>query len=123
MPVEHSRKIKYIGATATISGADKLIKNLYGENCRIFPCNLTNKEGGNFYSYIDKKDISRTIIGFAPYGRSVNAGMEYSVTTLRKLLYNMYMNSNEYMKEIPDLQVDEDEFKAMVFILDNNCIF
>ena len=115
LPVEHSRKIKYIGATATISGADKLIKNLYGENCRIFPCNLTNKEGGNFYSYIDKKDISRTIIGFAPYGRSVNAGMEYSVTTLRKLLYNMYMNSNEYMKEIPDLQVDEDEFKAMVF--------
>ena len=115
MPVEHSRKIKYIGATATISGADKLIKNLYGENCRIFPYNLTNKEGGNFYSYIDKKDISRTIIGFAPYGRSVNAGMEYSVTTLRKLLYNMYMNSNEYMKEIPDLQVDEDEFKKMVF--------
>lgn len=43
--------------------------------------------------------------------------MEYSVTTLRKLLYNMYMNSNEYMKEIPDLQVDEDEFKAMVFII------
>lgn len=115
LPTENSKKIKYIGATATVSGADKLIRNLYGENCRIFPCNLTNKEEGNFYSYIDKNDISRTIIGFAPYGRSVNAGMEYSVTVLRKLLYDMYMNPNEYINKISNLQVDEEEFKAIVF--------
>ena len=115
LPNEKSRKIKYIGATATISGAENLIRNLYGENCRIFPCNLTNKDGGNFYSYLDRKDISRTIIGFAPYGRSVNAGMEYSVTTLRKLLYNMYIYPNKYIDEIPDLHVNEEEFKEMVF--------
>ncbi len=115
LPTKHSKKIKYIGATATISGADKLIRNLYGENCRVFPCNLTNKEEGNFYSYIDKDDISRTIIGFAPYGRSVNAGMEYSVTILRRLLYDMYMNPNKHINKMHGLQVNEEEFKEIVF--------
>ncbi len=115
LPNGYTKQIKYIGATATISGADKLIRNLYGESCRIFPCNLTDREGNNFYSYIDNNEISRTIIGFAPYGRSINAGMEYSVTVLRKLLYDMHTNPNKYMKKIPNIKVDEEEFKKMVF--------
>ena len=113
---KYRKKIKNIGATATISGADDLIKELYsGKQCRIFPSPSTYPDGRNFYSEIDYDDISRYIIGFAPFGDSINARIEYAVSTYRLILYDMYNNVDKYNDIISKLEMNKDEFKEMIF--------
>ncbi len=108
----HRKKIKYIGATATISGAEYLVKELYGKECRIFPSPSTYPNGENFYSKLAEDDIARVIIGFAPFGDSINARIEYVVSTLRLILFEMYNNPSKYALTY---QMSEEEFKNMVF--------
>ena len=115
LPEKLRKKIKYIGATATISGEDEHIKNLYGEKCRIFPSATTKKDGSDFYSEIDKNESSRIIIGFAPYGKTENSGMEFSASILRKMLYNMYQEPKKYMEQIKNIDMSEAEFREMLF--------
>ena len=109
---DHSKKIKYIGATATISGADNLVKELYGKECRIFPSPSTHKDGSNFYAYISPDEVSRIILGYAPFGDSINARIEYSVSTLRLILHEMYNNPSKYNEKY---NLTEEEFKKMIF--------
>ena len=109
---KYAKKIKYIGATATISGADNLVKELYGKECRIFPSPSTHKDGSNFYSYISKDEISRIILGYAPFGDSINARIEYSVSKLRLILHEMYNNPEKYNTQY---NLTEEQFKQMVF--------
>lgn len=116
----YSKKIKYIGATATISGAEILVKELYGKECRIFPSPSTKKDGSNFYAYKSNTDISRIILGYAPFGDSINARIEYSVSTLRLLLHEMYMNPEKYNTKY-DLSVEE--FKRMIFFYWTSIIY
>ena len=113
---KYRKKTKNIGATATISGADDLIKELYsGKQCRIFPSPSTYSDGRNFYSEIDYEDISRYIIGFAPFGDSINARIEYAVSTYRLILFDMYNNPEKYNDIISSLEMTIDEFKEMIF--------
>ncbi len=109
---EHRKKIKYIGATATISGAEYLVNELYGKGCRIFPSPSTYPSGENFYSKPSEDDITRIIIGFAPFGVSISSRIEYVVSTLRLILWEMYKNSQKYA---PQYKLSEEEFKEMVF--------
>ena len=112
---KYRKKIKHICATATIAGADNLISELYsGKICRLFPSTSTNADGSNFYATIDYEDISRYIIGFAPFGDSINARIEYAVSTYRKILYDMYYSKKyDYLREY--LEMTEEEFKKMIF--------
>ena len=72
---EHRKKIRFIGATATISMYQEHIQNLYHMQGRRFPCEYPSmKCGEDFYSYTDDKDITRIILGYAPYGRSITDG-------------------------------------------------
>ena len=80
---ENRKKIKYIGATATISKYESQINNLYYKSARKFPCDV---KGKNFYSYEDYSDTSRCIMGFATHGRSVTEGVQYACTVLRILI-------------------------------------
>lgn len=109
---KHRKKIKYIGATATISGAEYLVKELYGKECRIFPSPSTYSSGENFYSKLSEDDITRVIIGFAPFGDSINARIEYAVSMLRLILFEMYNNPQKYASTY---EMNDDEFKNMVF--------
>ncbi len=109
---KHRKKVKYIGATATISGADYLVKELYNKDCRIFPSPSTYSSGENFYSKLSEDDITRIIVGFAPFGDSINARIEYAVSTLRLLLYEMYTNPNKYSSKY---EMTDEEFKKMIF--------
>lgn len=108
----HAKKIKYIGATATISGAEELVNELYGKECRIFPAPSTNKDGRTFYSYLSENEISRIILGYAPFGDSINARLEYSVSTLRLILSEMYDNPKKYCEKY---KLSEEDFKKMVY--------
>lgn len=109
---KHRKKIKYIGATATISGADYLVNELYGKECRIFPSPSTYANGETFYSKFSEEEIARIIIGFAPFGDSITARIEYAVSTLRLMLFEMYNNPNKYAYIY---SMNEKEFQKMVF--------
>ena len=112
VPEKNQKHIKHIGATATISGADSLVKELYNKECVIFPSPSTYSNGDNFYSYRSKDDLGRIIIGFAPYGDSIVARVEYSVSTLRIILDDYFNNAEKYCKRY---EMEEEDFKKMVF--------
>lgn len=100
VPKEQRKTIRYIGATATISMYQNHINELYHMNGRRFPCEYPSKKSGeDFYSYTDKADVSRIILGFAPYGKSITEGMWLSVYHMRLAIYHFINNSSsEYQK-------------------------
>lgn len=112
LPEKYQKHIKHIGATATISGADLLVKELYNKDCIIFPSPSTYSNGDNFYSYRSEDDLGRIIIGFAPYGGSITERVEYSVSTFRILLDNYYSNAQDYCGSYG---MSEEDFKKMVY--------
>lgn len=94
---EYQRKlIRFVGATATISMYESHIWNLYHMYGRRFPCEYPSaKVGEDFYSYTDPDDITRILIGYAPYGRSIMNGMWESVYIMRLTVYRML----QYLEE------------------------
>lgn len=94
---DYKKRIKYIGATATINNAEDQIYNLYYKSAIVFPCRIN---GENFYSNIDKKDINRFIIGFAVNGHSITEGVEFVVTSYRILLEDMKANPEIVINEL-----------------------
>ena len=112
LPENYRKRIKHIGATATISGADTLVGELYNKECVIFPSPSTYSNGDSFYSYRSKDDLGRIIIGFAPYGDSIMARVEYSVSALRIILDDYYANAEKYCSAY---EMNEEEFRRMVF--------
>ena len=96
VPPTHRKPIRFIGATATISMYESHIWNLYHMDGRRFPCEYPSvKSGEDFYSYTDSNDITRIIIGYAPYGRSITDGMWESVYIMRLVVYHMIQFLNE----------------------------
>lgn len=90
VPESQRKLIRFIGATATISMYESHIWNLYHMDGRRFPCEYPSaKTGEDFYSYTDEKDITRILIGYAPYGRSIMDGMWESVYIMRLIVYRM----------------------------------
>lgn len=97
---EQRKKIRFIGATATISMYEEHIRHLYHMRGRRFPCEYPSKNPNrDFYSYIDTDDITRIIMGFAPYGRSITRGMWEAVYNMRLQICDMMKNYDEcYVK-------------------------
>ncbi|MBR1883813.1 MAG: hypothetical protein IJ809_02545 [Clostridia bacterium] len=108
---KYRKKVKYIGATATISGAEYLVKELYGKECRIFPAPSVYENNETFYSKISENEISRIIIGFAPFGDAINSRIEYAVSIYRLILFEMYNNPHEYADIY---EMTEKEFREML---------
>ena len=90
VPESQRKLIRFVGATATISMYESHIWNLYHMDGRRFPCEYPSaKAGEDFYSYTDPDDITRILIGYAPYGRSITDGMWESVYIMRLIVYRM----------------------------------
>lgn len=90
VPAAQRKLIRFVGATATISMYEGHIWNLYHMPGRRFPCEYPSAETGeDFYSYTDKNDITRILIGYAPYGRSITDGVWESVYIMRLVVYRM----------------------------------
>lgn len=89
-----SRGIKVIGATATISAYDKQANHLYWKNAIRFPAASPYLDR-NFYSYIDKGDIGRIIVGYAPFGKAIVNSVAYALQYLKKVVWNLYQNPQE----------------------------
>lgn len=101
VPIEQRKQIRFIGATATISMYEEHIRHLYHMAGRRFPCEYPSMtRGGDFYSYTDAGDITRIILGYAPYGRSITNGMWESVYIMRVILHSLMMNIDDTYAEL-----------------------
>ena len=118
VPESQRKTIRYIGATATISMYQNHIRELYHINGRRFPCEYPSKlRGEDFYSYTDNNDVSRIILGFAPYGKSITEGMWLSVYEMRLAIYHYIKNAEyEYQKLVNEGFVGSlDDYKEMLY--------
>lgn len=117
VPPEQRKKIKYVGATATISMYQNHIQELYHMNGRRFPCDYPSSEiGRDFYSYTDESDISRIIFGFAPYGKSITDGMWQSVYEMRLVIFHFMSQAEEFHKLVEKgFNGTIEDYKDMLF--------
>lgn len=115
---EHRKQIRFIGATATISMYEEHIHHLYHMDARRFPCEYPSvKMGEDFYSYTNQKDITRILLGYAPYGRSITDGMWESVYIMRLVVFKMIRSFEETYKELCAKGFDEsiEKYQNMLF--------
>lgn len=88
---EQPKKVKIIGATATISAYEDQSKHLYVKDPIRFPAESPFIDG-DFYSYIDTSDRQRTILGFSPYGKPTASSVGYTLKVLKRILNKYYLN-------------------------------
>lgn len=101
------RDIKVIGATATISSYREQVYHLYMREPIRFPCESIDIEK-NFYSHIDKKDLQRFILGYAPFGKAVVNSMVFSIQYMREVI-NDYLRNPEQVLAIPNIGINTKE--------------
>lgn len=98
------RKVKVIGATATISSYAEQIMQLYNGRAPIrFPC-ASPYEDENFYSFVNKADTQRLIMGYAPYGMAIRTAAVYSLKYMREVV-NRYRVEPEKVLAIPGMPI------------------
>lgn len=115
---DHRKRIRFIGATATISLYQEHIRNLYHMEPKRFPCEYPAvKNGEDFYSYTDDNDITRIILGYAPYGRSITDGMWESVYLMRLVVYHMMDHLEESYETLKQqgFTASKEEYQNMLF--------
>ena len=119
------RRIKIIGATATISSYGEQIMQLYGGRAPIrFPC-ASPYSNKNFYSFVDESDTQRLIMGYAPYGKAIINAVVYSLKYMREVVYK-YLSEPEKVLSIPSMTIKtkEDALKILedywIFLEYNN---
>ena len=101
------RRIKIIGATATISSYREQITQLYGRPPIQFPCTSPYPDK-NFYSFIDKTDTQRLVMGYAPYGKAIINSVVYSLKYMREVVYK-YLAEPEKVLNIPGVMITTKE--------------
>lgn len=97
------RGIKIIGATATITQCETQARHLYDKKAIRFPC-ASPYIDKNFYSYIDKNELNRIIIGYAPFGKAIINSVVYALQYLRKIIFHLYNNPQEIV-DMPHMEL------------------
>ncbi|WP_062239011.1 helicase-related protein [Fictibacillus sp. FJAT-27399] len=118
------KRIKIIGATATISAYQEQCHHLYLKDPIRFPSEspYLNK---NFYAQVDENDQHRKIIGYAPFGKAIINSVVYSLKYMKVILWKYFMNP-ELIQHIPGIQVTgkDDSLKILedywIFLQYNN---
>lgn len=101
------RDVKIIGATATISSYREQVYHLYGRNPVRFPCESPFIER-NFYAAVDKEDLQRQILGYAPYGKAIVNSVVYSLKYMREAVFEYY-NEPQKILDIPNIGISTKE--------------
>lgn len=98
------RRIKIIGATATISSYEEQIMQLYNGRAPIrFPC-ASPYPDKDFYSFIDTNDTQRFVMGYAPYGKAIINSVVYSLKYMREVVYK-YVSEPGKVLSIPGITI------------------
>lgn len=101
------RDLKIIGATATISSYREQVYHLYRRNPVRFPCESPLLEK-NFYAFVDKTDLQRHILGYAPYGKAIVNSVVYSLKYMREAVYEYYKEPQKIL-DIPGINLTSKE--------------
>lgn len=101
------RDVKIIGATATISSYKEQVYHLYNRNPVRFPCESPYIEK-NFYAHIDKGDLQRQILGYAPYGKAIVNSVVYSLKYMREAVFEYYKDPQKIL-DIPEIGISTKE--------------
>lgn len=117
------KKIKIIGATATISSYRMQLQHLYGKDGVRFPCESPSiKE--NFYSYIDEDEINRIILGYAPYAKAIINSVVYSMKYWKQVMWQYFENPQKIIDiEGIDITTEEEALEILKdywFLLEYN---
>lgn len=99
----YKKKIKIIGATATIADYKDHIRHLYDKDATRFPAE-SPFIGEDFYSFVDYGDLHRIIIGFAPYGKAIINSVVYAMKYMREIIWKYYLNPS-LITDIPGIDV------------------
>lgn len=100
------RDVKIIGATATISSYREQVYHLYGRNPVRFPCESPFIEK-NFYAFVDKNDLQRQILGYAPYGKAIVYSVAFSLKYMREAVFDFYKNPKKVL-DIPGIGISSE---------------
>ena len=115
-----NRGIKVIGATATISAYAEQARHLYWKNAIRFPAASPYLDH-NFYSFIDKNDLGRIIVGYAPFGKAIVNSVAYSLQYLKRVVYELYQDPEQILN-IPGMNFEgtkEEKISAALRLLED----
>lgn len=114
------RGIKVIGATATISAYGEQARHLYWKNAIRFPA-ASPYIDHNFYSFVDKNDLGRIILGYAPFGKAIVNSVAYSLQYLKRVVYELYNNPQQILS-LPGIEIegsDEERLDAALRLIED----
>ncbi|MBF8435517.1 hypothetical protein I0Q91_00365 [Halanaerobiaceae bacterium Z-7014] len=107
------RPLKIIGATATITSYHEQIYHLYNGKPIRFPSESPFLDE-DFYSYVDKDELHRIILGLAPFGKAIVNSVAYSLKYLKEILWNYYNDLSKVLS-IEGMELsDEEEAKEIL---------
>lgn len=114
------RGIKVIGATATISAYAEQAKHLYWKNAIRFPAASPYLDH-NFYSFVDKNDIGRIIVGYAPFGKAIVNSVAYSLQYLKRIVAELYSDPEQILS-LDGIKISgnrDEQIKAAIRLLED----
>ena len=92
-----TKNLKVIGATATITGYQEQFYHLYMKEGVVFPAPAPYLDR-SFYAEVNKNQLGRLILGYAPYGQAVVSSMGKSMKHMREILWEQYQNIDEMVE-------------------------
>lgn len=113
------KKLKIIGATATISAYESQLYHLYLKDGIRFPCESPYLSR-NFYAYIDDEEPNRFILGYAPFGKAIINSVVYSMKYLKQIIWDYYSNPLK-VRGIEGIKINDDS--EVISLLQDYWIF
>ncbi len=107
------KKLKYMGATATISNYKHQAKELFMKDATLFPA-LSLKDYEDFYSKIDHDDITRLNVVIMPFGTS-SIGYILKIMGIQRMLVSHYIENPSLISHVFDDKLNEDEIKEILY--------
>jgi hypothetical protein len=118
------KKIKLIGATATISAYKEQSYHLYLKEPIRFPSESPYLNR-NFYAEVDENETHRKIVGYAPFGKAIINSVVYSLKYLKEIVWKYFQTPKLIMEiEGMDLNNETEALKLLedywIFLQYNN---
>jgi hypothetical protein len=108
-----TKKIKYMGATATISNYKYQVKELFMKDAHLFPA-ISPDIKKDFYSYVDEEDITRIIVAIMPFGVSpINYILR--LIGLQREIVAYYLEHPEELSILFDQKLSKDEIIKVLY--------
>lgn len=109
--ISSKKRLKVIGATATITGYQEQLYHLYMKEGTVFPAPSPYLDR-SFYSEVNRNQLARLILGYAPYGQAMVPSVGNSMRHMREILWEQYQNIDE-MVEFLGLESREEALEIL----------